>query len=633
MTLASTERKNATRAATLCLVIAISFLIPAGVVYCSFAYDRTVKPFGAVLKHFSAYRAGCLKNGEFWYPVLELHDGVDRLVTTMRVHRLDLETGIDCETELQLKGYLLGWGKLTWLGDNLYYSYVSMVKRDPQEKTRICQQIGSTLVDLDLIRFESGSILGPPFEYEGRTTVVEATSQGQFRLVHWVEGKWSNGQEILLPSSDRTWFDDPQRGHKVLLPLSSGRPTQSASPGHMELNVVSHLGENVLVLMDDFSKFYAFRHDFEFAIETPIASALAPANAQRDVSGWMPTAMLVGRDCYITIHAGQDQLYLSLWAGWSQFGGHNKQRMMRYTSDRMCELLIEEPDEATIEMGLRQSQIATNPLESRSYLLQFNSWNSLSIRRIEGQYVRPSHVVNQGQEHEYLVHWLRLAAGLLFAWFLHVSVLLIGASWLLGGRPASSYEYGTQVVALASPTRRSIALTFDLILAIAIVGLSCRVLCGKTIAGFNPPSAIRLCELLYFEFEQDLSQAIEARGIVIGTVGHLIFQFNRFRQWLQWNPEFLVVLAPCSLFLFAMKSYWEGRYGITPGKLVFGIRILTTTLRPAGFARSLARNTILWCDIPLLVTPLPAVVSMAFSEYRQRLGDRVADTIVVRNNG
>ena len=38
-----------------------------------------------------------------------------------------------------------------------------------------------------------------------------------------------------------------------------------------------------------------------------------------------------------------------------------------------------------------------------------------------------------------------------------------------------------------------------------------------------------------------------------------------------------------------------------------------------------------WVDIPFLVTPIPAALSMMLSTYNQRLGDRIADTIVIRN--
>ena len=57
---------------------------------------------------------------------------------------------------------------------------------------------------------------------------------------------------------------------------------------------------------------------------------------------------------------------------------------------------------------------------------------------------------------------------------------------------------------------------------------------------------------------------------------------------------------------------------------------MRTTLRPCGIARTLVSNVVYYVDLPLLLTPLPAAIRLMFSDHRQRLGDRVADTIVVR---
>jgi len=40
----------------------------------------------------------------------------------------------------------------------------------------------------------------------------------------------NDGRKIRLPGPDRTWYDDPQRGRKSLLPLSSLSTTSPASP-------------------------------------------------------------------------------------------------------------------------------------------------------------------------------------------------------------------------------------------------------------------------------------------------------------------------------------------------------------------------------------------------------------------
>ena len=76
----------------------------------------------------------------------------------------------------------------------------------------------------------------------------------------------------------------------------------------------------------------------------------------------------------------------------------------------------------------------------------------------------------------------------------------------------------------------------------------------------------------------------------------------------------------------------QGRWGITPGKWLFRLRTLRTTLRPSGFARSLAREILLVVETCYLICWLPPLFSIALTSHRQRLGDLVSDTVVVEHN-
>ena len=73
----------------------------------------------------------------------------------------------------------------------------------------------------------------------------------------------------------------------------------------------------------------------------------------------------------------------------------------------------------------------------------------------------------------------------------------------------------------------------------------------------------------------------------------------------------------------------QARWGLTPGKWLCGLRTLRTTLKPCGFARSLAREVVLAVDACNFLCWAPGIVCIAFTDCRQRLGDLVADTIVV----
>jgi uncharacterized RDD family membrane protein YckC len=74
---------------------------------------------------------------------------------------------------------------------------------------------------------------------------------------------------------------------------------------------------------------------------------------------------------------------------------------------------------------------------------------------------------------------------------------------------------------------------------------------------------------------------------------------------------------------------WQGRTGRTVGKWLFGIRVVTTTQRPCGLARSLLRELLLFVDSTLLLSWVPGVIAMLSNTKSQRIGDWMADTIVI----
>ena len=81
------------------------------------------------------------------------------------------------------------------------------------------------------------------------------------------------------------------------------------------------------------------------------------------------------------------------------------------------------------------------------------------------------------------------------------------------------------------------------------------------------------------------------------------------------------------LLVLAVFSYFEGRFGKTPGKWLLRIRVLGTDLRPCGFGRALVRNLLTFVDG--FFNFLVGVLLVALTEHWQRLGDLAARTIVV----
>jgi uncharacterized RDD family membrane protein YckC len=81
------------------------------------------------------------------------------------------------------------------------------------------------------------------------------------------------------------------------------------------------------------------------------------------------------------------------------------------------------------------------------------------------------------------------------------------------------------------------------------------------------------------------------------------------------------------LLVLAAYSYFEGRWGKTPGKWLLGIRVLGTDLRPCGFGRAFLRNLLTFVDG--FFSFLVGALLVALTENWQRLGDLAARTIVV----
>lgn len=86
----------------------------------------------------------------------------------------------------------------------------------------------------------------------------------------------------------------------------------------------------------------------------------------------------------------------------------------------------------------------------------------------------------------------------------------------------------------------------------------------------------------------------------------------------------------CGLLVLVAYSYFEGRFGKTPGKWLLGIRVLGTDLKPCGFGRALLRNLLTFVDG--FFSFLVGALLVALTENWQRLGDMAARTIVVADD-
>jgi len=75
----------------------------------------------------------------------------------------------------------------------------------------------------------------------------------------------------------------------------------------------------------------------------------------------------------------------------------------------------------------------------------------------------------------------------------------------------------------------------------------------------------------------------------------------------------------------AWELLWRGQ---TPGKRALGLRVVGADGSPVGPAESVLRNALRAVELPLVYAP--AVLMVALTPRRQRLGDLVAGTLVVQ---
>lgn len=97
---------------------------------------------------------------------------------------------------------------------------------------------------------------------------------------------------------------------------------------------------------------------------------------------------------------------------------------------------------------------------------------------------------------------------------------------------------------------------------------------------------------------------------------------------LSWGGQLLAVAA-----VFVSGWGWDVAWevlagGRTPGKRAAGLRVVRTDGAPVGLAESLARNVLRAVEVPFGYAP--GVLAIALGPRRQRLGDLVAGTLVIR---
>lgn len=97
---------------------------------------------------------------------------------------------------------------------------------------------------------------------------------------------------------------------------------------------------------------------------------------------------------------------------------------------------------------------------------------------------------------------------------------------------------------------------------------------------------------------------------------------------MEGGPAFAAMALTFLVALAYFSVFESSRSGRTPGKRLLGIRVTTLDGGQASFGQGVTRNLLRLIDG--LILYLPGIVLIMMSDRNQRLGDRIAETVVVR---
>ena len=592
-------------------IVFLSLIVGVGVCYWHVLQEIAAGNTPNEMRNFH----GSLKDGELWYEVTDFSGNPFDPKMTTRIKRLNLETGEQRNADFDLGD--INTAMPVWIGDTLYLS----------ADNAIYQVNGASLIRLEPAPF--ASCLSLPFEYDGHVTVVydgnklNDNRSENIHLAHWIDGQWIVGRAILLPRGEQRLYDDPQRGRKVLLPRSSASNgqlsifgTNFGPPSELTVTNSDHVSHLLMTSMSGMQAVYRLGFEFRDTL-AECASAIAPENAPRDIWGWEPVLSNQADDDWVQMVSDR---YGLLFAA---YNGESVRFIRQHPDGRVVEL-----DRYSITASDDQfPRIVANPSEDISYVISSEqNWGSATIRRIEGQKVHPPHLFIPGFQQEYLDRWKRVMLRLLSVWILPMAFLLVFTHSVTRRITLTPFLSNRGQVPLATVWRRALALVIDVTFVLAVSRLLWQVYLGSLGLNWPIPKEIELADSLV---------GVEW-GIRTGDLNNSYF--NLAFSSLNWitlpfdlHSPFLGILVASILPACALKIYFESRSGKSPGKWLLGIRTVQTTLKPSGFANVLVRNLLYCVDFPLMLTPIPTAISMMLSNRLQRIGDRVADTIVIRS--
>lgn len=335
------------------------------------------------------------------------------------------------------------------------------------------------------------------------------------------------------------------------------------------------------------------------AVEIPV-SALSPENITGDINGW-------------TIVNKTPMVRRTISSSYREFPNHlgllvdgNLATIVLDTSDaqaivghlfRLEDGKWSEFATQTFPLGTAMIHAAISRNQQTSFVLATTSAGLLHVYEVDAAGI---HVVPRSQT----VRFQQFIAVHYMVWWVTILVIALelgavnglGITILMWWYTRPDYGFGLQQVKLAGIGWRALARLIDL----GLIVVSTVMLVWWLTRGFD---WLTLIEVLNLQTPHPILQSMMRIGSTL-----------------------VLWLVACEGLMVVTQARW----GLTPGKWCCGLRVLQTTLRPCGLARSLCRELVLYVDVCGFLCWTPGITSIALTDHRQRLGDLVGGTIVVR---
>ncbi len=526
------------------------------------------------------YSRAAMWKGRVWYPVMNIGPSMP----PGALMSFDPEQGETSELKVPIRSPgagLLGQGDRLWIVSS---NSVIMIEGD-ETKEFSPQQA--------LVQASS------PFLYEDQLAVIDVGTAGQPTLFVFQNDDWVNLGTVVIP------FQFPHATVDGKNVWASDRPRATGRVPLMEIQVASQDGSPHLFVSDGI--LIAYRKGIEL---TPV-SALAPENVDDEVD----LSNLLEWEIAVLRPASSGARVKNVWKGGFLKSEPVVLALSAADPNQLKNIPIQNQFKNIAIQGHCRAQgiwkkMAETSLPAllewfavsdgqRTYFAGQSLFGQiLRVHRFDGDSMPTTGVVIKPPAARFqsiMEQWARLMQ---WVYWPSLLIFVLGISCLMKAYRTAEYQFGLTTVELASFTRRAIARVLDYFVYVA---------------------AFYLIALAFGMSSQEQVQQDIDRLFSFGPEGLLL----RF-LWM------MLSLVICSLIIVIVNSVLQGGWGVTLGKWLCGIRTVRSTLRPCGFARALVRELLLLVDTLLAISYLPGTLMFAFTSCRQRIGDLVADTIVIR---